>query len=423
MTTESDKYLGEWYKLHYRMARMGFSWGMVPEKDCFKQYMTTSIVRLNRKQWKAINRATVRTGHLFNKFYHHICKHRKLIGLLGMPAVLSRACAQSADPGYFSLITRFDFIVNDQQIKLCEANTATPQGLPESHIANNILCEHYGFTSPNQIKEHLELMWSDYLSEHQGISDSEPLYCTTYKWFSEDYNTATFIGGCCRDGREIRFIPLEKIRVGETGVYDEDKNPIHLLYMLYPLEFLPFDKDSHGKEIGILLLDHIANNRIHLINPLSATIMQSKMILAMIWRLHETHSDVFTAQEHEDIDRYFLPAYAFDSRKSISDYQKKMGSTVVLKPVFGREGKGVKIISDKVEEYPVKADKWYINQPCIIQQFQELPSHQVKTWGGTVNGKVMYGSYLLGGRPSGLYLRADQRITGEDCLLLGVTLD
>lgn len=422
LVEKEDTYLEEWYKLHYQMSKQGFNWGMVPEKDIYKQYMTTTIHNVSSKLWNDIQEATIKVGSIYNKLYHHIMNNKEMLDQLGMNESLKIACSNSKEEDLFSLITRFDFIVNHGQIKLCEANTATPQGLPESHIANNILCDYYSEKSPNKIKQHLSLMWDEYFRSHSYIDKNEPLYCTTYKWFSEDYNTSTFIANTCDDGREIKFIPIEHIRVSENGVYDEVGNQIKLMYMLYPMEFLPHDTDTKGRRIGAMLLDHIAKGKIHVINPMSATIMQSKMILAMVWELHENKSNVFLESEHEDIEKYFLPTYVFNKDK-LDKYRDQFNSKIVVKPIFGREGKGVRIIDSLGKEYMIKSDEWYTDQPCIVQQYLELPNQSVDTWGGKEKGKMMTGSYLIGGRPSGLYLRVDKEITGENCYLVGVSKD
>lgn len=421
--TALEKNLSSWYQLHYQMSEQGFDWGMVPEKDSYKQYMTLTMRHLTKKQWNAIQQATSELGSIFNKTYHYFMKNRRLIENLGMPEFLAQSCCRSMEQEWFSLITRFDFILNDNRIKLCEANTATPQGLPESHIANQILCDYYGFRSQNKIKENLSKMWEHYFQSHKEICSDEPLYCTTYKWFSEDFNTATFIARCASDGREIRFIPLEKLSVDERGVYDEKGQQIRLLYMLYPMEFLPYDTDKQGKKIGNIFLDLIAQQKINVINPLSATIMQSKNVLADIWKLHMDQSDLFTDSEHESIEKYFIPTYRFDKNK-MDDYFSKLGETLVIKPVLGREGKGVRIVTrESVEKSQVEYDdKWYDTQPFIVQQYEELPDQTVDTWSGKEIGKMICGSYLIDNKSSGIYLRVDEKITGDDCYWIGVTI-
>ena len=73
---------------------------------------------------------------------------------------------------------------------------------------------------------------------------------------------------------------------------------------MYPLEYLLDDVDEYGKKIGIQFLDHIAQNRVKIINPPSAFLIQNKGVLAMIWELHEKQQ-WFTPEEHAIIEKYF----------------------------------------------------------------------------------------------------------------------
>ena len=56
------------------------------------------------------------------------------------------------------------------------------------------------------------------------------------------------------------------------------------------------------------ILDHIAQERVKIINPPAAFVMQNKSVLALIWKLYE-ESVFFTEEEQDIIYKYFLPTY------------------------------------------------------------------------------------------------------------------
>ena len=51
--------------------------------------------------------------------------------------------------GLFSYFTRFDFIVNGDDIKLIEVNCDTPTGYLEPSVANEVLCRYHDVNHPN----------------------------------------------------------------------------------------------------------------------------------------------------------------------------------------------------------------------------------------------------------------------------------
>lgn len=57
---------------------------------------------------------------------------------------------------FYFHITRFDFIVANNEIKLIEINADTPTGYLEPSVANQVLCDHHQVINPNCIEEKLE---------------------------------------------------------------------------------------------------------------------------------------------------------------------------------------------------------------------------------------------------------------------------
>lgn len=427
-----DKKLQEWYKDHFLLSQLHFTWGMVEDpknKELLIQYLTPTVKHLDVNMKKRCFLATQRIGQLFQKTYKYLMSNKHLLNHLGLhPKLLNVAMGKQEDE-VFSQITRFDFLINDDwtKIKLCEANTATPQGLVEADVVNTYMCKKHSIgSSPNTLSISLSNMWSDFRNKNK-ISDTEIIHYTTYEWHDEDYYTAKFITENAHPNGKTKFIPIEELIVTENGIWDTDNMPVKYLYILYPLEYLPFDQSiSNNENIGDIFLKHIALGNIKIINPFSATIMQTKKIIPLIWKLAED-SHLFSKEELSWIDKYFVPTFNWNKTKSqLEDLLYLYGPKLVLKPIYGREGEGIFIITSNNIEDVLKQinnnDDWYIKQEYIIQKYSKTFEMPVETWEGNVNKKVVVGSFYINNNPCGLYLRADGEVTGSNCLLVHTSI-
>ncbi|MED1203414.1 glutathionylspermidine synthase family protein [Heyndrickxia acidicola] len=406
-----QEYMKKWIALNQKMAEEHFTWGTAELEDDYEQYMSFHLYKMGRKQWNDIQEATKKIGHIVNKAYHEIFSSETLKSRLGIPAeawdtlsILSR---------YFSYFSRLDLVVNHGDIKLIEVNSDTPTGYLETSTANRIICEDQGYSSPNHLESAIFKAWRKIEYEYQ-ITSQDTVYFTSYGWHDEDRETVLFNmrnSGLAR----TRYIPLEEIIVSETGIYDGDGERIDYLYRLYPLEYLPDDKDPNGKNIGNLLLDHIANGRVKIINPPSAFMMQSKAVMGIIWEL-ASQEGIFTEAEKNDIQQYFLPT--FFSNEPF----RGLNLPYVEKPIFGREGGGVVIFDRMRKVVDEDPEHWYSEWPKIYQEYKEMPDYTLDTWTGPYTGKLLVGSFLIGGEPSGLFLRVGEKITGNLSMFCGITV-
>jgi glutathionylspermidine synthase len=202
--------------------------------------------------------------------------------------------------------------------------------------------------------------------------------------------------------------------VNENGVYTDTGDPIHYLYRLYPLEYFSADKGPNGEAIGDLFLNHVAFEKIKLINPPGSFLCQNKMTMAIVWALHEENHPLFSEEEHAIIAEYFLPTYV--------NPEPLFGSAYVRKPVFGREGGGVAIIGADGNVISDDKTPYYYNQPAVYQKYTEMPKVTVETWDGPYTGSMLVGSFLINGKASGLFLRVGGKITGNTSMFLPYTV-
>jgi glutathionylspermidine synthase len=407
---DQKTYMLKWIELNNKMQKENFTWATLEENDDWHQYMSFDLYKMKRSQWDAIMTATKKITNILQKTYAAIYHTPELFSKLGLPTSTWEATRVWSD--LFSYFTRFDLIVNGDDIKIIEVNSDTPTGYLETSVANRIICEEHGYTSPNKLEENITKAWRKIIDAY-NIKENDVIYFTSYGWHDEDRETTLFNLKHCPHPNK-RYIAVEDIIVADDGIYDEDGNKIEYLYRLYPLEFLDEDKDEKGKPIGHMFLNHIASGALKVINPPSAFVMQSKAVMAIIWSFYEDKRlDLFTEEELNNIYTYFLPTY-FENRFHNEKY--------VSKPILGREGGGVKIFDETNKIIEQDEEDWYSEWSKVYQKYVEMPEYTLQTWDGPYTGKLLVGSFLIGGEPSGLFLRVGTRITGNLSMFCGITV-
>lgn len=416
--TKEQQYLLNWLELNDKMQEQNFTWTSLEEGDEIHQYMSYDILKMKRQQWDDIQIATKKIGNIVNKTYQMILRKPELIEKLGLPIETKELVKIPSE--LFSYFTRLDLIVNNGKIKCIEINCDTPTGYLETSVANKIICESQGFKSPNKLEYNIFSAWRK-IEKAYGLTDEDTVYFTSYGWHDEDRETVLF--NMENSGlSNVEYIPVEDIVVAEDGLYDTDGYKIDYLYRLYPLEYLVDDETEDAEAIGKQFLKHIESGAVQIINPPSAFLMQTKAIMAIIWEsAFFMDFENFTVEELEDIRTYFLPTF-FNDNFFLGIPNIYSGTTYVEKPIFGREGGGVKIIDPHAGVVEQDEENWYSQWDKIYQQYVEMPDHTLETWDGEYTGKLLVGSFLIGGEPSGLFLRVGEKITGNLSMFCGVTV-
>ena len=125
---------------------------------------------------------------------------------------------------------------------------------------------------------------------------------------------------------------------------------------------------------------------------------------ALIWNLHEA-GEYFTPDEQTVIGRYMLPTYFENRFSGVSPY--------VTKPIFGREGGAITLFGPDGVVWARDDEAEYWDQPVVYQQYAELPKLTVETLNGLYCGRMIFGSFLIDGKGSGVVARVGSRITGN----------
>ncbi len=158
------------------------------------------------------------------------------------------------------------------------------------------------------------------------------------------------------------------------------------------VKMLPWDWiDREEPELLNLLRRMIEGRELAVVNPPYTALMQSKAMLAELWRRHPGHP-------------LLLPA-GWSTPADVGSY--------VTKPLFGREGENVAVFEGdaKVAEAPGE----FADQARIWQQFEPLPADE--------DGDVYQAGVYWAGTACGLaYRRRDGLIVDEDAEFVGHVL-
>ncbi|MFC7681046.1 glutathionylspermidine synthase family protein [Paenibacillus sp. GCM10028914] len=383
-------------------------------------YTSEEIAELSfaSKSMDAIFRKTLR-------FVQRYMPDHYLTHQLGIPPSLLPLVREEIP---LSGITRQDWILGPQGLKIIEINADTPTGIPESaYLEGQIVQKHTSWEGPsgnlaNLLAEEL-LGFTNYYKK-SGLKPSVTFSC--YDWHQEDrFNTFYLMEQLRRMGVTVHYAPLEELEIiPGKGLYHNGRQ-IDIWYRLYPLEYLTEDRDeTSGIQVGIALLELVAQGKIGLINPAQNFIMQSKGFLATLWSLYERNHQTFeycgfTLFEPEElamISTYCLPTYFTAEPFELKDIP------YAAKSYWGREGKGTSLHGSE-DPYSMKNNPeleedeeliaYYNNQPKIYQQYWTMPLAQVNTEKGTYNGHLLTGAFVVGGQFGGVLSRIGDKVTGD----------
>lgn len=354
--------------------------------------------------------ATQRIGKIFTRVANVLrFASDDLLKDLGFPKATRIAARLPIDLENVTSIGRFDFAMTKKGLKLLEFNSDTPTGVVEAFYVNQKVADFFGLENPNQgCEKHLKTAFQHLaqLYQEKGYTIKN-VFFTALGWHQEDRGTTVYL--MQQSGfPNARFVPLNRLVVGKDRVFarldKEEKIPIDLLYRLHPLEFLAVNKDKKGFPLGEHMLKLIALKKIAIVNQPAAFLTQSKAVQALIWNLHEQR-EFFSEEEHDVIETYFLPTYFTNAFQGIMPF--------VCKPFFGREGGGVSLFDQHGQLEFTDRKKQYTDQPMVYQERVDLQTIEVPTLKGSFSGRLLWGSFLIGGQPSAVLARIDQEITGD----------
>lgn len=394
----------------YGAHRSIFSWDWLDGME----YALAEVYQIEPKFRQELSFATDALGRIYAKTVSSIqLGSDELLLEIGIPKEALSVVRLFILPEIATSIGRFDFAQTQEGIKMLEFNADTPTSIVEAFYANGKACEYFGFIDPNAgMIEHLQAAFLQAIRRYKELGyPTESIVFSSLGWHEEDKGTTQFL--LKYSGLKGQFIPLEDLRVFNDRLWafkDNEKFPIDVLYRLHALEKLAVEKDViDGYPTGEHVLDLIARGKLAIINPPSAFIAQTKALQALIWGLHESNN-FYSVDEHQIIEKYMLPTYLENRFLHQMPY--------VCKPIYGREGGAVSIYNEAGKIIDADKDEFYWEQPMIYQKYVEMKEVESQTISGLYRGRLLWGSFLVGGRASAVSARIGDRITGNlSCFL------
>lgn len=384
-----------------------------------QEYALASVHRLPASRFREMAEAADRLGEVILRAVEiaRQADDELLLGL-GVPEAALAAVRLTEQPEVPTVIGRFDFAYTKQGVKMLELNSDTPTGIVEAYHVNGNLCRYYGLDDPNEgMAAHLRSALQEAVSAYARAGyATDRIAFSALDWHEEDASTTRFL--LEQSGLNGTFVPLSELRVFEDRLHtlsaDGRHEPIDVLYRLHAIEKLADDTDEDGYPTGAHVLDLIARRKVALINPPAAFLAQTKALQALVWTLHEERQ-FFSEGEHRAIGRYMLPTYLENRFHGKLPY--------VSKPILGREGGGVTLYGADGEPIAKDHEGFYWEQPMVYQQLVELETLKVETISGPYEGRLLWGQFLIGGKPSAVVARVGEAITGNLSCFVPVAIE
>ncbi|WP_419954175.1 glutathionylspermidine synthase family protein [Neobacillus niacini] len=312
-----------------------------------------------------------------------------------------------------SVISRFDFALTNTGIKMLEFNADTPTFIVECFQINGMACSEFGFDNPNENQERLLASGiTKAILESSKDYISPNVVFTAHHDHMEDWNTTVYLSQLCKVPNQI--LPLSELRLTDDALLDSNGVPIDVLYrQTYPLEHLLEDRDPNtGDLVGVDLLQLAKDRKLSIVNPVSAFLLQPKSIQCLIWGLAE-NEQFYTKEERDWINTYMLPTFL--------EADEFAGTTAfVQKPSFGREGDTITIWDQHSEIDAQNSFQTYHKELPVYQSYVRLPIVSLETEKGIEELSIVFGSFLIAGKPSSIGIRAGGKITGNESYFLPV---
>lgn len=323
----------------------------------------------------------------------HIAGSEEWMEKLAIPRDHWDFVAQSWRDDAPELYGRFDLAYDGEQpAKLLEYNADTPTSLYESasfqwlwleqQIAAGVL--PHGSDQFNRLHEALAERFAAIApagSDFHFAADADN---------PEDYATVEALAWAARDaGMGAQFVNLGDIGITDEGqLADEQSRVIGRLFKLYPWEDMLRDDFA----------PYLATSGVQFLEPAWKALVSNKGILPLLWQMAPGHPNLLPAFFESDWQA--RPAHL---SQAISAAEQVMSAGHVSKPIFSREGAGVRMIeSGQLTED--SGDDTYDDHPRILQAMAAL-----RDFGGFY---PIMGVWIIGHQAEGLGIREDQaRIT------------
>lgn len=283
------------------------------------------------------------------------------------------------------LYGRFDFALDDGQVKILEFNGDTPTSLFEASVVQwywleELFPQHDQFnTIHEKLLTHLQAIDFRRRAQVHGNEWDRQMHVTCVTPHIEDQGTVSYIEMVAKEaGVPVKFVPLTDIGLKEErfdGVredsyfVDADGKRISTIFKLVPWEWLL--EDPFGEKLA----QEVLANRLTVIEPAWKMVAANKRLLATLWELYPYHPNL-------------LPTY--------TTADKFAGSSYVRKPVWGREGQNVTIFNAEGQIEHAE-DGNYTDNMFVFQERTALLKAD--------DNYAVIGSWVVNGESAGIGVR------------------
>ncbi|WP_299817426.1 glutathionylspermidine synthase family protein [uncultured Jannaschia sp.] len=313
---------------------------------------------------------------------------------LGIPGPHMDFVAESWRTGEAELYGRMDLAYDGTgPAKLLEYNADTPTSLYETgHFqwdwlegAREAGLIPAGSDQLNRLQEALTERFAEI------CAPGEDVHFAAIEGVEEDYANVETLAYAARDaGLGAHFVPVNAIGIDPTGrLVDGEERIIGTLFKLYPWEDFLRDEEAAA----------LATSGTRFLEPPWKALVSNKGLLAVMWEMFEGHPNLlpaFFADELAD------GSAAWDRAVAAGHFARGK----VTKPIFSREGAGVRIEGSDGTAIEASRDVSYDAHPRLVQAYAPLPE---------MDGfRPVMGTWIVGETCVALGIREDRsRITQD----------
>lgn len=296
----------------------------------------------------------------------------------------------------FVFLGRMDWCLNSRgEWKLLEFNSETPAGLVESIGINKLIKDELNINYENPNEYMSQMIKAEFLKivlDYAKSTKIDNIAILSSTYYEDWYNTRILYDIVKDLPYNIVMGSIFDIKTYNEKIYLYGK-PVDAVFRYYPLDW--FLKDDKKEILKAMELNTLS------INPTHTIITQSKGFLALVFELKD--QGFFSKEECDLIDKYIS--------ETSFDVEKLNTSDICIKPLLEREGTGV-LLGCEVLEEP--------QYPFIFQKREDIkPLDYVQYSTTNLKKKLLYpiiGTYITGEKFCGLYTRLGEIVTTSSCV-------
>jgi len=382
-----------------KVEELGFDWHSAPtSEDPVGTYWDESAYwRLTSEEVDALEAATVELHTMCVAAAERAITRRFLphFGFNDSTIDLIEDSWRRRETDQPSLYGRFDLaFTGNGPPKMLEYNADTPTGLYEAAVIQWTWLEEC-FPESDQFNSLHEALVAAWGGVRESLRAQGALHLTCLMPHAEDEGTLRYM----LDTALEAGLPAKMIAAADIGwsaiasasplaqddgyFVDLEETPVTTLFKIVPWDWLLAD------QFGARLAKAVMDDELTVIEPAWKMVASNKALLAVLWEMYPDHPYLLPAF----MDRHVFPA----------------GTTVVAKPLLGREGANISIATlgadGEIAGAPLASMPGnYGAEGYVFQALANLAS--AKDAQGRTHHAVI-GSWVIGGESRGIGIRED----------------